>query len=145
MLHLGSSRPWPEALKIMTGQEKIDTGPLMEYFHPLYQYLKKQNGKDYGWDPKCPQFDEDEDLDKGKDFNQSEVEVAQEFLNAFNSQSVSYKHLSAVASWNLKTNLTTYNQQVYVSSKWNLCIFLYELRLYCDDQTPINEEDSNST
>ncbi|XP_055868874.1 angiotensin-converting enzyme-like isoform X2 [Biomphalaria glabrata] len=114
MLHLGSSRPWPEALKIMTGQEKIDTGPLMEYFHPLYQYLKKQNGKDYGWDPKCPQFDEDEDLDKGKDFNQSEVEVAQEFLNAFNSQSVSYKHLSAVASWNLKTNLTTYNQQVYM-------------------------------
>lgn len=35
----------------------MDVGPLMEYFKPLYEFLKKENGNDYGWEDNCPQID----------------------------------------------------------------------------------------
>uniref|UniRef100_A0A0B7AMD0 Angiotensin-converting enzyme n=1 Tax=Arion vulgaris TaxID=1028688 RepID=A0A0B7AMD0_9EUPU len=54
MLQLGSSLPWPEAMKQLTGQEKMDAGPLLEYFKPLLDFLRQENGNDYGWDPNCP-------------------------------------------------------------------------------------------
>ncbi|KAH9499518.1 hypothetical protein Btru_078039, partial [Bulinus truncatus] len=111
-LHLGSSRSWPEALEIMTGQRRVDPSAILEYFHPLYEFLKKKNGNSFGWDPQCPKFDKDEDLDAGKDFNQSEVEIAQKFVEDYNMESLNYQHLSSVYSWNLKTNYTTHNQEV---------------------------------
>ena len=43
MLELGMSKPWPEALKAMTGEEKIDAGALLEYFAPLKKWLDEQN------------------------------------------------------------------------------------------------------
>ncbi len=50
MLQLGQSRPWPEALKAITGEERIDGGALMEYFAPLKQWLDAQNrGQKVGW------------------------------------------------------------------------------------------------
>ena len=50
MLQLGESRPWPEALKAMTGEDRIDGGALMEYFAPLKQWLDEQNrGHKVGW------------------------------------------------------------------------------------------------
>ncbi|GFR94014.1 angiotensin-converting enzyme [Elysia marginata] len=55
MLQLGSSKPWPEAMEKITGQRRMDAGPLLEYFEPLMDYLKKQNGDDYGWEDKCPE------------------------------------------------------------------------------------------
>ena len=57
MLKLGSSKPWPEAMKLMTGGEKMDASGIMEYFKPLLEYLKKENGDDFGWDPKCPSLE----------------------------------------------------------------------------------------
>lgn len=30
-------------MKAITGQEKMDAGPLLEYFQPLYEYLKMSN------------------------------------------------------------------------------------------------------
>ncbi|XP_019869986.2 angiotensin-converting enzyme isoform X2 [Aethina tumida] len=44
-LSLGSSVHWSEVLKVMTGEDKLNAGPLMEYFEPLYQYLKEENSK----------------------------------------------------------------------------------------------------
>ncbi|XP_076041212.1 angiotensin-converting enzyme-like isoform X2 [Oratosquilla oratoria] len=52
MLSLGSSRPWQEAMEVMTGQRKMVAGPLLRYFDPLYQWLKQknqENGDGVGW------------------------------------------------------------------------------------------------
>ncbi len=43
MLAMGASKPWPEALKVMTGEDKIDGGALLEYFAPLKTWLDAQN------------------------------------------------------------------------------------------------------
>ncbi|BFY98818.1 hypothetical protein BsWGS_01858 [Bradybaena similaris] len=54
MLSLGSSKPWTDAMYTLTNQTKMDAQPLMDYFKPLLEYLRKENGNDYGWDPQCP-------------------------------------------------------------------------------------------
>ncbi|XP_059147204.1 angiotensin-converting enzyme-like [Physella acuta] len=54
MLRLGSSKPWPEAMYVLTGQYKMDAKPLIDYFKPLLDYLVKENGNDYGWKQQCP-------------------------------------------------------------------------------------------
>jgi peptidyl-dipeptidase A len=43
MLKRGASQPWQLTLKEMTGQEHLDAGPMLEYFEPLYVWLKQQN------------------------------------------------------------------------------------------------------
>lgn len=45
MLSLGSSKPWPDAMEVMTGQRKMDIGPLLEYFEPLRIWLERENKK----------------------------------------------------------------------------------------------------
>ena len=50
MLALGSSKPWPDALEVLTGTRKMDAGALMEYFAPLRKHLEEQNkGRTCGW------------------------------------------------------------------------------------------------
>ena len=50
MLELGASKPWPEALKAMTGTDKADASAIVEYFQPLMLWLKEQNkGEKEGW------------------------------------------------------------------------------------------------
>jgi peptidyl-dipeptidase A len=50
MLALGQSKPWPEALKVMTGESRIDAAAMVEYFQPLLTWLKEQNrGETLGW------------------------------------------------------------------------------------------------
>ncbi|HFE47132.1 MAG TPA: peptidase M2 family protein, partial [Nannocystis exedens] len=50
MLELGASKPWPEALEVITGSRKMDAGPLLEYFEPLQAWLEKENqGRSCGW------------------------------------------------------------------------------------------------
>ena len=43
MLALGASKPWPEALKAISGEDKIDGGALLDYFAPLKTWLDQQN------------------------------------------------------------------------------------------------------
>ena len=51
MLAAGSSQPWQKTLKELTGGEKMDAAPVLEYFAPLNAWLEKQNeGKDCGWE-----------------------------------------------------------------------------------------------
>ncbi len=45
MLTLGLSKPWPEALKTMTGEEKMDATAIIDYFAPLKQWLDAENQK----------------------------------------------------------------------------------------------------
>ncbi|MBB3195961.1 M2 family metallopeptidase [Roseateles terrae] len=45
MLKMGASKPWPEALKAMTGEEQLDGSALIEYFQPLKVWLDEQNAQ----------------------------------------------------------------------------------------------------
>jgi peptidyl-dipeptidase A len=50
MLEMGASRPWPEALKALSGETAGDAGALLEYFAPLEKWLDEQNqGETCGW------------------------------------------------------------------------------------------------
>jgi peptidyl-dipeptidase A len=40
---MGQSKPWPEALKALTGEDKMDGNAMMEYFAPLKKWLDEQN------------------------------------------------------------------------------------------------------
>jgi peptidyl-dipeptidase A len=50
MLELGQSKPSQEAMKAMTGEDRIDASAMVEYFQPLLTWLKEQNkGEKAGW------------------------------------------------------------------------------------------------
>ena len=50
MLAMGQSKPWPDALEVLTCERQTDAGALLEYFAPLKQWLDEQNkGKKVGW------------------------------------------------------------------------------------------------
>ncbi|MBV8052935.1 MAG: M2 family metallopeptidase [Acidobacteriaceae bacterium] len=50
MLEMGASKPWPDALEVLTGQRQMDAGALLEYFAPLKTWLDEQNkGMKVGW------------------------------------------------------------------------------------------------
>lgn len=50
MMKLGSSRPWPEALALVSGENHMDAGALLEYYKPLQSWLEEQNkGQTCGW------------------------------------------------------------------------------------------------
>ncbi|MBS1831164.1 MAG: M2 family metallopeptidase, partial [Acidobacteria bacterium] len=52
MLGMGASKPWPEALAVVTnGQKQMDATAIVDYFAPLKKWLDEQNqGKPTGWD-----------------------------------------------------------------------------------------------
>lgn len=54
MLSMGTSKPWPDAMEVMTGQRQLDAGALLEYFKPMEEWLLKTNrelGVNIGWEP----------------------------------------------------------------------------------------------
>ena len=48
----GNSIPWPEILETLTDgrTDRINPESILEYFKPLYLWLKKQNLTDTNWD-----------------------------------------------------------------------------------------------
>jgi len=40
---MGKSRPWPEALKALTGEDRMDATAILHYFAPLKKWLDEQN------------------------------------------------------------------------------------------------------
>ena len=42
MLKMGKSKPWPEALKKLTGSETLEVGALTQYFKPLRKWTVEQ-------------------------------------------------------------------------------------------------------
>uniref|UniRef100_A0A8C6M1L5 Angiotensin-converting enzyme n=1 Tax=Nothobranchius furzeri TaxID=105023 RepID=A0A8C6M1L5_NOTFU len=58
-MKLGNSKPWPEAMAMITGQSKMSAQPLMTYFKPLIDWLEVENNKnndvrgwpEYDWKP----------------------------------------------------------------------------------------------
>lgn len=59
VMKLGFSKPWPEAMALITGKPVMSVQPLMEYFEPLITWLEMENKKngdvlgwpDYNWMP----------------------------------------------------------------------------------------------
>ncbi|MEH3158152.1 MAG: M2 family metallopeptidase [Sphingomonas taxi] len=50
MLSMGQSKPWPDALQVMTGSRQMSGKALVDYFAPLKTWLDRQNkGKPSGW------------------------------------------------------------------------------------------------
>lgn len=50
MLEMGSSQPWQEAYKVVTGNEQMDARAILDYFAPLHVWLKAKNqGKQCGF------------------------------------------------------------------------------------------------
>ncbi len=50
MMLMGSSRPWPEALEVLTGERTLDARAILDYFAPLETWLEGQNeGRVCGW------------------------------------------------------------------------------------------------
>jgi peptidyl-dipeptidase A len=50
MLAMGQSKPWPDALEVLTGQRQMDASAILEYFAPLQKWLDQQNqGQKVGW------------------------------------------------------------------------------------------------
>jgi peptidyl-dipeptidase A len=50
MLAMGCSKPWPEALAVVAGTDRMDATALTDYFAPLQKWLDEQNrGKVVGW------------------------------------------------------------------------------------------------
>ena len=50
MLRMGCSRPWPEALAVVAGTDRMDASAIRDYFAPLQKWLDEQNrGKPVGW------------------------------------------------------------------------------------------------
>jgi peptidyl-dipeptidase A len=50
MMELGQSQPWPETLKVFTGETRTDASAVADYFKPLNTWLVKQNkGERCGW------------------------------------------------------------------------------------------------
>ncbi len=50
MLEVGRSRPWPEALAVVSGSAEMDATAILDYFAPLKAWLDEQNaGRQCGW------------------------------------------------------------------------------------------------
>lgn len=52
MLSMGASKPWPDALEVITGEKQLDASALADYFAPLKVWLDEQNSKNHypvGW------------------------------------------------------------------------------------------------
>jgi len=50
MLEMGSSKPWQQAYKVLTGNEEMDATAILDYFAPLHTWLKDKNqGKQCGF------------------------------------------------------------------------------------------------
>ena len=50
VLEMGSSKPWQEAYKVLTGSEQMDATAILDYFAPLHVWLKDKNqGKQCGF------------------------------------------------------------------------------------------------
>ncbi len=50
MLGKGAGQPWQKTLQELSGSQKMDAAPMLEYFAPLQTWLKQQNeGQQCGW------------------------------------------------------------------------------------------------
>uniref|UniRef100_A0A5F8GM13 Angiotensin-converting enzyme n=1 Tax=Monodelphis domestica TaxID=13616 RepID=A0A5F8GM13_MONDO len=103
-LLLGLSQPWPEAMKLITGQPNMSATAIMNYFQPLLDWLitkNKEQGETLGW----PQYD-------WTPYSGTDLvaEEANTFLKEYEKTALIVWHDYVEAAWNYNTNITLYNQ-----------------------------------
>ncbi|XP_056404141.1 angiotensin-converting enzyme isoform X2 [Hyla sarda] len=114
VLKAGSSRRWQEILKDVTGSDKMDVGPLLEYFAPVTKWLEEENAKnnevlgwpEFAWTPPVPEGYPG-DIDKNANERQAE-----DFLGTYNSTAEVVWNEYTEASWAYNTNITEYNNKI---------------------------------
>lgn len=147
VLRAGSSRSWQEILKDMTGTDKMDVGPLLEYFQPVTTWLEEQNNKngevlgwpDFAWTPPIP---DGYPADIEKNANERQ---AVDFLSLYNSTAEEVWNTYTEASWAYNTNITDYNNKIMLEK--NLAMSNHTLQYgrqarnfdYSDFQDPENQ------
>ncbi|CAM6031530.1 unnamed protein product, partial [Sphagnum compactum] len=97
MLSLGGSKPWPDAMEVLTGQRKMDAGPLLEYFKPLQDFLtkyNKDNNNPIGWVPS------------------NKIE-ARDVVNSLNNELTKLLSQVEIANWNYRSNITSHNKKIW--------------------------------
>ncbi|XP_067685542.1 uncharacterized protein [Haliotis asinina] len=115
MLKMGQSKPWPDAMEIITGQRKMDVGPLVEYFKPLLDWLEEENsGKSLGWDETCP---------PGMAGKITDEDVAKDWLKEYNQRSSEVYYEATEAEYTYNTNITEYTIQASVEANLKVARF----------------------
>lgn len=129
---MGSSQPWPEAMKVLTGQPKMSASAILEYFQPLYEYLQVQNaGECFGWNadwppevlrtlpqPRC-----DSTLSAPPSAN---VKAAVSFLVQTDRNSTNFWFEDVLAQWTYQTNVTDANSELQAKKDSALTQFQIE-------------------
>uniref|UniRef100_A0A182PQ22 Angiotensin-converting enzyme n=1 Tax=Anopheles epiroticus TaxID=199890 RepID=A0A182PQ22_9DIPT len=95
MLALGSSKPWPDAMEVLTGERKMSADAILEYFDPLYKWLLEENkrlGAHVGWT-------DSQNLEASES-------MARSFLNELEDDILEQNYNTTVKSWNYETNIT---------------------------------------
>lgn len=91
-LIFGESKSWPDVLRTLTNDSNVNVTSLLEYFDPLYRYLKLENLKDE---------------DHLRSFLENEYENRMEEIY----------HNEMVATYDFHTDLSNRNKEdVYVST-----------------------------
>lgn len=113
-MQAGSSESWQSILKNVTGTDKMDAGPLLEYFSPVTKWLEEHNRKnnevlgwpDFEWRPPVP-----EGYPTGIEKNADE-QHAKAFLAQYNSTAEVVWNDYTEASWTYNTDITEANKQI---------------------------------
>ncbi|XP_026535627.1 angiotensin-converting enzyme [Notechis scutatus] len=113
-MQAGSSRHWQDILQQLTGTNKMDASALLEYFKPVIEWLKEENGKnnetlgwpDFYWRPPVP-----EGYPEGLDKITDEAE-AEAFLEKYNSTAEVVWNDYTEALWTYNVNITEQNKEI---------------------------------
>uniref|UniRef100_A0A2R8ZYP4 Angiotensin-converting enzyme n=1 Tax=Pan paniscus TaxID=9597 RepID=A0A2R8ZYP4_PANPA len=77
-MKLGFSRPWPEAMQLITGQPNMSASAMLSYFKPLLDWLRTENelhGEKLGW----PQYNWTPNSDDF--YNETEAKIFLQFYD----------------------------------------------------------------
>lgn len=143
LLELGSSVPWPEALKRMTGKDKLDVSSITKYFEKLTKWLKEKNqGSCYGWGFTWP-----EDVMKKLNHNRCpqnfggyDVYIA-DWLTKYNKDAGEVYNKAVWAMWNYGKNVTEATQEASDEEATKRSLFDQEKSLEAKSLTLANVSD----
>jgi len=75
-LKLGSSRPWPDVMEILTGSRHMSAKPLVEYFDPLVKYIENEiQNETIGWTVDVNQYMEESSETSKPETNDLETRI----------------------------------------------------------------------
>lgn len=96
----------------LTGQRKMSASAILEYFKPLIDWLKIQNGNDLAtWETECPEYLSDGD------------QHAKVWLSEYNNLAQTKYYEESEVEWTYATNITDENEKKLVTARLELAKF----------------------